>query len=193
MNRQAALAATFAAALTAGCVSGATTVTRQDYTAFYSPEVVSYLAGQGEVRAEILGLPFGGSKQGSDEAIVRQLYLPAGHPVTPVTLSPPEAHGKGGRIVLMFDPAFPPPDGDDICALNEKARSYSAPTSKMDVLAAFCFDDSAATQTFVSTPRPTGPNDPSFRYAMSQMMYSLLPTYDPTKRGDGCQGGLFGC
>ena len=170
-------------ALVLAACAGVTTVTRTDHYPFYTPDVVQYAIADGELAAEIHGQPFPGA--GTDaESIARRLSLPGIFQRTRVTTRPTADPGNDHyRLVVAFNPAGAP-IARRLCTDPDRLRAGGGDGGGLRAMAAFCAGPEIASQTFVSGPPATGPDDPAFRAAMNQLMVTLFLPQDEGARAD---------
>lgn len=170
-------------ALVLAACAGVTTVTRVDHYPFYTPNVVQYAIADGELAAEIYGQPFPGA--GTDaETIASRLGLPGIFQRAKVTTRPTaDPNNDHYRLVVAFDPAGAP-IARRLCTDPDSLRAGSGGGGGLQAMAAFCAGSEIASQSFVSGPPATGPDDPAFRASMNQLMVTLFLPQDEGARAD---------
>lgn len=166
-----------AALLSLAGLAQAGTVTRDDQMPLYNPTLVNYVTSQhGNLPAVVVNDPF------SDASLMANIRLPGFFSTASVVAIAADER-KDGHIVLVFDPARTYPGGKAVCKEPQKFAEAN-PQATLRLQAAFCYNDSPVTEAYLTTPRPSSPNDPAFRQSMAELMNSLLPSRIPD--GEQC-------
>lgn len=176
-------ALTASTALVLAACAGMTTVTRTDHYPFYTPNVVQYAIADGELAAEIYGQPFPGADVDA-ETIASRLGMPGIFQRARVTTRPTaDPRNDHYRLVVAFNPTGVP-IARLLCTDPDRLRAGGGGGGGLQAMAAFCAGPDIASQTFVSGPPATGPDDPAFRASMNQLMVTLFLPQDEGARAD---------
>ncbi len=159
--------------LVQGACTSTSVITKENRYGFYSPDLVQYVAAQGDFPVLVIANPFGA---GTDDDLLAVMQLPGFFPPTPFAATTDEAR-KFGHLVLVFNP-IRASTGYGICT-EPATQTASAPgragaADRMRLHATFCYSDELVSEAILEMPRPTGLDDPAFDVAMSQLMSSVL-------------------
>ncbi|MBL6954506.1 MAG: hypothetical protein ISR50_17845 [Alphaproteobacteria bacterium] len=164
------------------------TITGDNRYAFYHPDLVRYVAAQGDFPVLIIANPFGA---GLDGALLATMQLPGFYAPAAFKATTAEAR-KDGHLVLIFNP-IRTSTGDAACSAPLAQTASAAPAGAANNLrlqAAFCYGRDAVSVAYLEMPRPRGFNDPAFGEAMSQLLAVLLPSQIPDQGGCSDPAGL---
>ncbi len=160
------------------CAQG--TVVRNATIASYRPSMLSYAAGQGAMKTEIIGNPFVGSKDELDRVVTSSMTGAHFGPLLAFATSVSPQNKSPYRVVVIFNPT----GGYGSGRLCSGPVDFSgAPSEPVRVAAAFCASSRPVTYTSGSVSGVDAPTDPAFRALIRQIAIVLFPLRDPT-RGD---------
>jgi len=162
------------------CTAGSGRFSHSNYTAFYSPSLVSYVVQSGFFPLELYGAPFGAE---ANNIIVEDLRMPAYYRNAPLKLASDLDQAQNGRLVLVMD-AEKLVNVNVPCIDPKGIALRQAKNEKLVVQATFCYQDEMVSRTVLTMDRPAGPSEPEFRQAMKFMMEYLFPPFLPN--GPGC-------
>ena len=174
------------ALLAAGCAGGGMYLTTHiDQNPGYSPSLVLYAIGDGELATEIHGRAF--MKAPMDgEAIASRLALPGWFPPARLTTRPSEegrmAYNNSHRLVLFFNPERPV-SGGILCTAPEKLTSHPDAV-QLRVQAAFCSGDEVTSEAYGRGPVASDSRDPALQKLLDQMLLDLFPPRNPMQDPD---------
>jgi len=138
----------------------------------YSPQLVSFAAKSGAMAAEIHGDVFGTPTD--PEAIAASLRLPGWITKAIVTTRPGPEVASNIRLVLLFNPGFKGPAGNEAC-VNADALPQGPAGDRLRVAATLCVDGKAVSWLVGEGPAASGTDDAKFRNLMDQVLLNLLP------------------
>lgn len=154
------------------------TITKENRYSFYDPDLVQYVAAQGDFPVLVIANPFGA---GTDDELLAVMQMPGFFPPTPFAATTDEAR-KDGHLVLVFNP-IRASTGYGICTepatQTTPASARTGAADRMRLHATFCYGDEVVSEAILEMPRPTGLADPAFDVAMSQLMNSVLSSQGP--------------
>jgi hypothetical protein len=144
---------------------------------------LSYAAGQGGMLTEIHGNPFNAPEEELNRAVTETLESSHFGPDLPFFTTPPDGYSSAYRVVVLFSPG-PGAAASKLC--EDSNQPTAERTGFVDVMVAYCSNDTRLTSTQGSVAGATGPNDPAFRDLMSQIGLELFPPRipDPNDGGD---------
>ena len=159
-------------ALALAACTGVDRITYMDWTALYTPGLVSYAAKNGEMAVEISGNPFATATDA--ESIAGALSLPSYFAPARLTTRPGPGTASNIRLVLAFNA--------DVRGAAEYAlctRLSTLPVrpdgGETRVAMAFCASERPASWAVAEGPVGDGPRDPRFQRLMATALLTLLP------------------
>ena len=189
----------FAALVLIADVSKADRLVGQIGDSAWSPGVVSYHLGDGEVETVVWGNPFLVSAPEAEASVRAALRAPTGFSRAKFVRSEEAEAGRGARLVFVFNPENPNINGFEICRelnrVETKDRDEtSAGPVDLRIFVAFCHRDKLARESSPSwqvphqvhgvrrgrSPRTGGPCD------TAQSPRRICPAW--LERGQDCNG-----
>jgi hypothetical protein len=159
----------------AACAPSATPIAQQVRTyPSYRPQEISYVAGGGAMRTEILGNPFAMPQPAFDAAVTEAMHGANFGPVVVFSTLPDVPARNSHRVRLVFNgPATS--NGYLLCAGEPSALPPMRPDGTVRVLAAFCRGSEPLSFVAADQAGLTDAADPAFTRFMRQVTVLLLP------------------
>ena len=163
-----------ALSLVVGACVGATTTTNVYYDKVGIPEIFRYAAIDRDFLTVIHGNPSAGSKAAFDARVIAATHGNARGLPTNFTTTPSASARDGYRMVMVFS-------GDRYMSAKAACGDLDSTAIKpisgrVEIQAAFCYDDDVLSQVHVAYPQGA----PALEDAVTQVVLSLFPLYDPT-------------
>jgi hypothetical protein len=169
------------AALALSACAGIDRITHTDVTALYTPGMVSYASGNGELAVEIAGNPFAAPTD--VESIAGALSLPAYFAPARLTTRPSPGTPRNIRLVLAFTGA-PGASHGALCA-NLGAIPLRPAGGEARVAMALCAFERPVSWAVAEGPVGNGPRDAAFQRLMASALSTILPIYTGTQAVEG--------
>lgn len=150
----------------------------------YTGAEVSYAASDRDLRVVIHGNPFGIDQQRFEQLVTDNMQNRILGVRTNFTTTPNQSARPLYRVVMAFNPAETMLNSY-LCS-GQPIRT-SPPGGPIVVQGAFCRGGGSLTSATGWLDRPQGPADPDFRSLISDMTFSLFPTY---RSESNCSGGI---
>ena len=159
-------------ALAACAANGPGQVGEGQFSSIYDPALVSRAGRSGTFRVVVEGAPIAGA---DPAAVVAAMHVPSR--LTDARLVPADAagSGEGYRLVLRFGAA----DQGDPCATDRSGASTASVSTHLR--ASFCLGPNLLSSLSAEGPKLAGPDDPTLRLFMDQVISSLLPDINPLR------------
>ena len=163
-----------ALSLLVSACAGATTTTNVYYQKSGLPDIIRYAVSDRDFLTEIHGNPGGGSKEAFDSSVIAAMHGNAhGRPTNFIT-KPSATTREGYRMVLVFS-GEPYMSTGAVCGDVDTASLMPA-SGRVEIQAAFCYREDVLSEVHVAYPK----GSPSLESAVTQVVLSLFPLYDPT-------------
>ena len=163
-----------ALSLLVSACAGATTTTNVYYQKSGLPDIIRYAVSDRDFLTEIHGNPGGGSKEAFDAAVIAAMHGNAHGRPTNFTTTPSATTREGYRMVLVFS-GEPYMSTGAVCG-DFDLESLKPASGRVEIQAAFCYRGDVLSEVHVAYPQ----GSPSLESAMTQVVFSLFPLYDPT-------------
>ena len=147
----------------------------------YAPTALWHATRDG-LRTVIHGNPFAIQQAETERAVLSTLRMPSWHQRTQFVSYPSDGKRRGYRLVVIFNPADPISQSDVCGDLGEIPAGPSAAMTRLHV--AFCVSERPLSYIGGSA-EVGGPDDPTFRQLLAQVMDQLLPPRNFLIRDDG--------
>jgi hypothetical protein len=159
----------------AACAPSATPIARQVRTyPSYRPQEISYVAGGGAMRTEILGNPFAMPQPAFDAAVTEAMRGANFGPVVTFSTLPEIPARDSHRVRLVFNgPAAS--NGFLLCAGEPPTLPPVRPNGTVRVLAAFCRGSEPLSFVAADQAGLVDATEPGFTRFMRQVTVLLLP------------------
>ena len=154
--------------------AGATITTAVYYHKSGLPTILRYVAVDRDFLTEIHGNPSGGSKAAFDASVIAAMHGNARGRPTNFTTTPSANAREGYRIVMVFS-GEPYMSTGAVCGDVDFA-SLKAASGRVEIKAAFCYREDVISEVHVAYPQ----GSPALEDAVTQVVLSLFPLYDPT-------------
>jgi hypothetical protein len=171
--------------LLAACAPGNVRLSQQYVLTTYSPGEFAHAAAGRDLGVVVAGNPFGG---GDQETFARQVTDAMqgqhwGQPTNFTATPGPSARGIY-RVVMLFGP---PPSANvaRLCGADLASLANQRQGEGIELMAAFCRDDTTRTGITGNISGASGPDDPAFRALVGQVTNGLFPPERDRERDRG--------
>lgn len=182
VSRAAPILTVASALLLLGCAPGTGTIHHARTDPSYSIQDLSYVAsrGEGDLRTEILGNPFGSPQPAFEAAVTSTMQGAHFGPRIDFTTTPSDEAAKAYRVRMIFN-GPEASNGSLVCGGSPAAVAPSPEGGHVRLLAAFCRGSSALTFLSASMDGASGAEDPAFRAFVRQATLRLFPPQNPER------------
>ncbi len=158
----------------AACAGG---IVDTPYNGTYDPSMLRYVSGKGALYTQIVGNPFGASKDKVESVVTGTMFGAHSGPDVRFSTKRDPGNTSPYSVVLLFNPA-PSVTAIQLCK-NPDPQLARAVSGQTRVMLAFCSSGYRETSVTGRISGVTDPDDAAFRALIRQMTMQLFPRKNP--------------
>jgi hypothetical protein len=186
--------ASITALLLSACASGSgggVVLTHDQIGSSYYGSELGYAAGKGGMPTAVFGNPFAIDKAAFDRTVTDAMYRKNPGIAVRFSTEIDDPQRWLYRVVMYFDPPVAV-SGQTACNPSATLRSVAQKEDRLVLLAALCRGNKSLSEIRGTTSRGSGPDDPSFRSLITQVVLNMFPTRNPDIDAD-CRQPILVC